>query len=141
MKRIAPRCAAFRAIHIGFVLAASIGIGSLPVCAADPKPGTDASTLSTHTLEVINDTRASIDSFSIAPAGTDHWTSVDFRRPMQESSFDYELAVLLQVRDDDGCLRDLRTVLSDGSRIVTRNFDLCHAHAYRPGTHIFKDQE
>lgn len=141
MKCTALRYAAFRLTKVGLALVAWIGIGSLPAHAAGLKPGTDAGTLSIHTLEVINDTRSRIDSFSIAPAGTDRWTNVDFKAPMQESWFDYELAIMLQVHDDGGCMHDLRTVLSDGRRIFTRNFDLCHLHAYRPGLSFSKVQE
>lgn len=138
MNRAAPRYASFRRITIGLVLVAWIGIGALPAHAADLKLGADVGTFSMYTLEVINDTRSRIDSFSIAPVGTEHWTRVDFRGPVEESSFDYELAVMLQIHDHDGCLRDLRTVLSDGRLIFARNFDLCHFHAYRPGVRFFK---
>ena len=89
---------------------------------------------SVHTIEVINDTYSRIDTFSMAPAGSDRWIEVDFRGAMQESSFEHQLAMLLQFHDGDGCLRDLRTVLSDGRRIIARNFNLCRFHAYRPGT-------
>jgi len=118
-------------ITIGFVSAICIGACALSARAADP--GNSTSPLSLHVLELINDTRGDIDSFSIAPAGTAHWTNVDFRRAMQESSLDYGSAAILTFHDTDGCLRDLRTVLSDGRRILTHNFDLCHFHAYSPG--------
>lgn len=91
---------------------------------------------SVHTIEVINDTRSSIDSFAIAPAGSGHWTEVDFKKPMQDSWFDYEVAVNVQIRDDEGCFRDLRTLLSDGRRVFARNFNLCRYHSYRPGSRI-----
>ncbi|GLQ99429.1 hypothetical protein [Dyella mobilis] len=121
--------------------AASIGIASPLVQAAAPKADTGGASHSSFVLEIINDTRSHIDSFSITPAGTDRWNEIDFMRPMQESSFDSGSAVLMQIRDGGGCLHDLRTTLSDGNRIVTRRFDLCHFHAYRPGTHIFKSEE
>ncbi|GGA35412.1 hypothetical protein [Dyella nitratireducens] len=88
---------------------------------------------SLHTLEVINDTRSSIDSFAVAPAGSGRWTEVRFKSPMQESWFDYELAVTVQFHDDEGCFRDLRTMLSDGRRIFARNFNICQYDSYRPG--------
>ncbi|GFZ96868.1 hypothetical protein [Dyella caseinilytica] len=141
MKRTAPHCTRFRLTHVGFVLLACVGIGSLPAHAAGLKPDANAGAHSMFTLEVINDTRSHIDSFSIAPTGTDHWTNIDFRGPMQESSFDDALAVMLQIHDDGSCLHDLRTVLSDGRRIVTRHVDLCHLHAYRPGLSFSKVQE
>lgn len=125
MKRTAPL------ITLGFVSALCIGIWALPARAAGA--GNSAAPLSMHVLKLINDTRGDIDTFSIAPAGTDHWTNVDFRGAMEESSFDYGSAAILTFHDTDGCLRDLRTVLSDGRRIVTHNFDLCHFHAYSPG--------
>jgi hypothetical protein len=118
-------------ITIRFVSAMCIGICTLPAHTA--APGNGASALSMHVLELINDTRGDIDSFSIAPAGTDHWTNIDFRDAMEESSLDYGSAAILTFQDTDGCLRDLRTVLSDGRRIFTHNFDLCHFHAYSPG--------
>jgi hypothetical protein len=138
MKRTALRCAAFPLIRACLVFAACIGVSVLPAHAAGPTTDSNSGTPSTYTLELINNTRSRIDSFSIAPAGTDHWTNVDFRGPMQQSSFDYQLAVTLQIHDNNGCLRDLRTVLSSGLRIYTRHFDLCHIHAYRPGVHIFR---
>ncbi|RUL74017.1 hypothetical protein [Dyella choica] len=95
---------------------------------------------SVHTIEVVNDTYSRIDTFSMAPAGSDRWIEVDFRTSMQESSFEQQLAMLLQFHDGDGCLRDLRTVLSDGRRIFARNFDLCRFHAYRPGTLFHHDR-
>lgn len=125
MKRTAPL------ITIRFVSALCIGTCALSVRAADPS--NSASPLSMHVLELINDTRGDIDSFSIAPAGTDHWTNIDFRNAMEESSLGYGNAAFLTFHDTDGCLRDLRTVLSDGRRIFTHNFDLCRFHAYSPG--------
>jgi hypothetical protein len=90
---------------------------------------------SVHTIEVVNDTRGNIDAFAMAPAGSGHWTEMDFKGTKRDSWFGYELAVTLAFHDDDaGCLRDLRTVLSDGHRIVSRNFNVCKHHAYRPGT-------
>lgn len=88
---------------------------------------------SVHTIEVVNGTHARIDSFALAPAGTTDWTEVEFRKPMQAFYFDDDLAVTLEVHDHDGCLRDLRTVLSNGRRILAHNFDLCHFHSYWPG--------
>lgn len=88
---------------------------------------------SVHTIEVINDTHSRIDTFAMAPAGSVRWVEVDFRAPMQESYFDHQLALMLHFHDNDGCLRDLRTVLSDGRRIFARHFDLCRLHTYRPG--------
>lgn len=125
-------------ITIGFISAICIGVYALSARAADP--GNSASPLSIHVLELINDTRGEIDSFSIAPAGTGHWTNVDFRGAMQESSLDYGSAAILTFHDTDGCLRDLRTVLSDGRRILTHNFDLCHFHAYSPGVFFPKSR-
>lgn len=90
---------------------------------------------SAHNIEVVNDTRGSIVSFAMAPAGSERWTEMDFKSPAKDSWFDYKLAVTLAFRDDDaGCLRDLRTVLSNGHRILARNFNVCKHHAYRPGT-------
>jgi hypothetical protein len=140
MSRTAACFSIFRPTHVGLVLTFCVGISVLPVHAADLRPGTDAGAHSMFTLEVINDTRSDIDSFFIAPAGTSHWTNVDFRGPMEKSSFDYGLAVMLQIHDEGGCLQDLRTVLSDGRRIVTRHVDLCYVHAYRPGLSYFKVQ-
>ncbi|GLQ89650.1 hypothetical protein [Dyella flagellata] len=88
---------------------------------------------SVRTIEVINDTHSRIDTFAMAPAGSDRWIEVDFRAPMHESWFDHQLALMLQFHDNDSCLRDLRTELSDGRRIFARRFDLCRFHAYRPG--------
>lgn len=89
-----------------------------------------------HTIEVINDTRSSIDSFAMAPACSGRWTEVSFKTPMQESWFDYEFAVKVQFRDGDGCFRGLRTMLSDGRRVFARNFNLCQYQSYRPGTYF-----
>lgn len=89
-----------------------------------------------HTIEVVNDTRSRIDSFAMAPAGSGRWTEVNFKAPMQESWFDYERAVTMQFHDDEGCFRDLRTLLSDGRRIFARNFNLCQYHSYWPGTYF-----
>jgi hypothetical protein len=91
---------------------------------------------SVQTLQVIDGTRSRIESFSMAPAGSDHWTMVDLKGLVQEPSFGYEMVITLAVRDDDGCLRDLRTVLTGGRQIVVRNFDLCHSHAYWPGRRV-----
>lgn len=38
-----------------------------------------------HSIEVVNDTRSRIDSFAVAPAGSEHWIEVNFKTPMQES--------------------------------------------------------
>jgi len=89
---------------------------------------------SVHIIEVVNDTRGGIDSFAVAAAGSGRWTEMNFKGPTQGSWFDYELAVTLAFHDDEGCLRDLRTVLSNGRRILVRNFNVCKHHAYRPGT-------
>lgn len=94
-----------------------------------------AQAASVHTIEVVNDTRGSIDSFAMAPAGSNHWTEMNFEGPAHASWFNYQLAVTLAFRDDgQGCLRDLRTVLADRHRILVRNFNVCKYHAYRPGT-------
>jgi hypothetical protein len=123
------RCALYKEIVMRFCLAL-LCFGFPAIVLAD----------SIHTIEVINDTGSRIDTFSMAPAGTTDWTVMDFRKPMQESYFDYELAVIMEFRDHDGCRRDLRTELSDGRRILARNFDLCHFHAYRPGTRFRNGQ-
>lgn len=65
---------------------------------------------------------------------------MSFRRSTHDSWFHYQLAVTLVFHDDDqGCLRDLRTVLADGHRILARNFNVCRHHAYRPGTRYRND--
>ncbi|WP_233841297.1 hypothetical protein [Dyella sp. 2HG41-7] len=92
---------------------------------------------SVHTIEVRNDTHSRIDSFAMAPAGSNRWVEKDFTAPMGQFEFDYQLAVTLRFYDNDGCLRDLRTVLSDGRRIVARNFDVCQLHVYRPGRRFY----
>ncbi|HUA78939.1 MAG TPA: hypothetical protein VL997_01100 [Dyella sp.] len=92
---------------------------------------------SVHTIEVFNDTHSRIDSFSMAPAGSDRWVEKDFTGPGQSFSFDHQLAITLRFYDNDGCMRDLRTVLSDGRRIVARHFDVCHLHVYWPGRRFY----
>lgn len=92
---------------------------------------------SIHTVEVFNDTHARIDSFSMAPAGSNRWVEKDFTAPMQQFSFDHGLAITLRFYDNDDCLRDLRTVLSDGRRIVAHNFDVCRLHVYWPGRRFY----
>lgn len=88
---------------------------------------------SRHSVKVINDTRSRIESFALAPAGSDHWTKVDFRG----QDFDYELAEVINF-SDDRCLYDFRTVLSDGRRILAHDFDACRFHAYRPGVRFYR---
>jgi hypothetical protein len=84
---------------------------------------------SAHTIRIINDKRVQIVSFSVAPAGSSRWVEFDFK----DEPFGYEVAKTLTFRDDDGCLRDLRTVLSDGREVMAHNFDVCHDHVYWPG--------
>lgn len=81
-------------------------------------------------VRIINDTRTQIVSFAVASAGSGRWRTIEFtRRP-----FDYGLVFTLAWHDDDGCLRDFRTMLSDGRRIDARGFDLCGPDtAYWPG--------
>jgi hypothetical protein len=82
-----------------------------------------------HAVKVINDTHSRIVSFTMSPAGSPQDAKVDFSgRP-----FDDGTAVILSFRDDDGCLRDFHTLLSDGEVITAKNFDICARHAYRPG--------
>lgn len=94
---------------------------------------------SVRSIEVVNDTRGSIDAFAVAPAGSERWTGMDFKGSEQDSWFAYRLAVTLAFRDNDGCLRDLRTVLSNRRRILVRNFNICKHHSYRPGTLVRND--
>lgn len=85
---------------------------------------------SIHSIQVINDMRSQIVSFTIYPAGSNQGAEVEFANRL----FDYGTVVNLEFRDDSGCLRDFRTLLSDGEKIVARNFNVCTRHAYRPGT-------
>lgn len=85
---------------------------------------------SVHSFKLVNDTRTRVVSFSVAQAGSDNWTTVDFHDPL----FEHGDAKLVEVSSDsDGCLYDLRTALSDGRNVVARKFDACHRHVYRPG--------
>lgn len=81
-------------------------------------------------VKIMNDTRSQIVSFAVAPTGSGRWRTVEFTgRP-----FDYGLAFTLAWHDDDGCVRDFRTMLSDGRRIDVRGFDLCGPDSrYWPG--------
>jgi hypothetical protein len=96
-----------------------------------------ATAQSVHVVQVINDTRSSILSFSIAPAGSHRWTKVGFgdNRP-----FNYGSAFNIELHDDQGCLRDFRTVLSDGRWIFARDIDVCQLHAYRPGVRYYNSR-
>jgi hypothetical protein len=82
-----------------------------------------------YTIVVVNDTRSRIDTFAMAPAGSERWQEVNVTA-LEESGFDY--AVKVQLHDDGGCFRDLRTTLADGRRIFARNFNVCQYHSYRP---------
>ena len=84
---------------------------------------------SVYAVQVVNDTWGTILAFDVAPAGSSNWVHVDFsKRP-----FEYGDAMVIALHDGDGCLRDFRTMLSDGRRIIAHHFDLCRLHSYRPG--------
>ena len=83
---------------------------------------------SAHTIRVINNKHARIVSLSMAPAGSRRWVEFDFKG----EPFGYDEARTLTFRDDDGCLRDLRTVLSDGRKVMAHNFDVCRYQVYWP---------
>lgn len=92
-------------------------------------PFTAAAAGSGYAVQVANDTRSAILAFDVAPAGSSNWVHVDFtHRP-----FEYMDGMIITLHDGDGCLRDFRTILSDGRRIVAHGFDLCRLHTYRPG--------
>jgi hypothetical protein len=88
-----------------------------------------ATAQSTHTLQLINDTHSSIVSFWIAPAGSRAWTRIDFT----ELRFDSGWAYIIGLKDDQDCLRDFRTLLSDGETVRAKDFDICRLHAYQVG--------
>jgi hypothetical protein len=84
---------------------------------------------SVHAIQLVNDTKSQIVSFAVSPAGGDRDAKVDFTN----RSFYYGDAVNIELHDNEGCLRDFRTLTSDGRTIVARNFNVCTMHAYRPG--------
>jgi hypothetical protein len=84
---------------------------------------------SVHVVQIVNDTGSRILSFAVAPVNSQRWTEVHFG---YNPAFDNGWAFKVELRGGEGCLRDFRTMLSDGRRIVAHHIDVCRLHTYRP---------
>jgi hypothetical protein len=95
-----------------------------------------------HVVQVINDTHSRILSFSVASVNSQQWAEVDFSDNPSRSdnpSFGDGAAVTFELHGGLGCLRDFRTVLSDGRQIIAHHIDVCRLHTYRPSVRYYWD--
>jgi hypothetical protein len=92
---------------------------------------------SRHGVKVISDTQSQVVSFAIVPIGSNRWIEVDFG----DRPFGYPSAILLKWHDDEGCLRDLRAMLSDGRMIVAHGFDLYRLHVCGLGFRFYEGHQ
>lgn len=75
-----------------------------------------------YEVDLVSTARSGIVSLEVARAGGDHFHRAAFvKTPAQGGG---ESATLWIREGGDGCLRDLRIVLADGS-VVTRRVDVC----------------
>lgn len=87
----------------------------------------------THYLDVVNTAQNSIIAFSIAPASSRSFQPMAFGdRPLHGGGESATVAI----RDDAGCLRDLRTEFSNGRVLIQKNFDVCKYRSYHTGQYL-----
>ncbi|HEX7915338.1 hypothetical protein [Rudaea sp.] len=87
----------------------------------------------THYLDLVNTAPNSITAFSVAPAGSNHFRPLLFGdQPLQGGGNSATVAL----RDDDGCLRDLRTEFRNGRVLIQKNFDVCKYRSYHTGQYL-----
>lgn len=87
----------------------------------------------THYLDLVNTAKNSIVAFSVAPAGSDRFRALPFGDPPLHGGGD---STTLAIRDDSGCLRDLRTEFSNGRVLIQKNFDICKYRSYHTGQYL-----
>lgn len=87
----------------------------------------------THYLDLVNTAKNSIVAFSVAPAGSDRFRALPFGdRPLHGGGDSTTLAI----RDENGCLRDLRTEFNNGRVLIQKNFDICKYRSYHTGQYL-----
>ncbi len=87
----------------------------------------------THYLDLINTAKNSIVAFSVAPAGSNRFHPLPFGdQPLHGGGESTTLAI----RDDNGCLRDLRTEFSNGRVLIQQNFNICKYRSYHTGQYL-----
>jgi len=87
----------------------------------------------THYLDLVNTAQNSITAFSIAPAGSNHFRPLPFGDQPLHGGGD---STTVAIRDDNGCLRDLRTEFRNGRVLIQKNFDVCKYRSYHTGQYL-----
>lgn len=87
----------------------------------------------THYLDLVNTAKNSIVAFSVAPVGSNRFRPLPFGDQPLHGGGD---STTLAIRDDGGCLRDLRTEFSNGRVLIQKNFDICKYRSYHTGQYL-----
>lgn len=89
-----------------------------------------------HYVDVVNTAPVSIASFSVAVAGSGAFRDVPLGTSPVRGGGDSTTVRI----GDDGCLRDFRTVFSDGRVLLQQNFDVCRNRSYHTGQYLQRGQ-
>jgi len=87
----------------------------------------------THYLDLVNTAKNSIVAFSVAPVAINKYHALPFGDQPLHGGGD---STTLAIRDDNGCLRDLRTEFSNGRVLIQKNFDICKYRSYHTGQYL-----
>lgn len=87
----------------------------------------------THYLDLVNTAKNSITAFSVAPAGSSRFRPLPLGDQPLHGGGD---STTLAIRDDEGCLRDLRTEFANGRVLIQKNFDVCKYRSYHTGQYL-----
>ena len=87
----------------------------------------------THYIDLVNTAKNSITRFSVAPAGSHHFRPLALGNQPLHGGGD---STTVAIRDDDGCLRDLRTEFGNGRVLIQQNFDVCKYRSYHVGQYL-----
>lgn len=88
----------------------------------------------TRYVYVVNDAPATMESFSLAPAGSEAWRRIE----VGDRSLAPGSAGMIAIRTggNDDCLYDFKLVFRDGRALLHRDFDVCKYASYHPGAYL-----
>ncbi len=88
----------------------------------------------TRYVYLVNDAPATMESFSLAPAGSEAWRQIKVgERSLAPGSSGM---VAIRTGGNDDCLYDFKLVFRDGRALLHRDFDVCKYASYHPGAYL-----
>ncbi|MBS0584234.1 MAG: hypothetical protein JSS42_14155 [Proteobacteria bacterium] len=86
----------------------------------------------THYIDLVNTAKNSITTFSVAPAGSNHFRALPFADQPLHGGGD---SATVAIRGNE-CLVDLRTEFGNGRVLIQKNFDVCKYRSYHTGQYL-----